>query len=160
MVPAEALRGRGIFAGVPDGKLERFARIGEPIVVKAGEFLFRLGDSAKWLYLIDRGKVDLSVPFHIQGAPREIAIQTAGSGDTLAWSSLVRPHVLTMSARAVENSRLLRFSGEALGSLCHEEAETGLAVIERLTEVVGRRLQQVQAMWIRELQRSIDGSEG
>ncbi len=160
MVPADALRGRGIFAGVPDGRLERFARLGEPVAAKAGEFLFRLGDPAKWLYLIDRGKVDLSVPFRIQGATREIAIQRAVAGDTLAWSSLARPHVLTMSARAVENTQLLQFSGEALGALCHEDAEVGLAVIERLTEVVGRRLHQVQAMWIREIQRGMDVGEG
>ena len=156
MVPADTLRGRGIFAAVPDGRLDRFAALGEPIDLLKGEFLFRLGDRARWLYLIDSGKLDLSIPLKMLGEFNELTIQTSVAGDTVAWSALVKPHLLTMSARAVEDCQLIRFEGEALGVQVREDSGVGLAVMDRLAELIGRRLQQVQAMWIREIQRSID----
>lgn len=157
MLTVEKIATIGIFAEVPQDKLDKFAAIGEFCDVRAGERIFRLGERADYLYVLDDGKVDLTFMLEISETHKEVTVETMESGSTLAWSSLVKPYVLTLSARAVQDSRLIRFPGKDLREIIREEPDVGIQVLNSLCELVGHRLQRFQAMWLIEIQRSVAG---
>lgn len=155
MLAKEKIAAIGIFADVPPENLDRFAAIAEVCEVPAGDHLFRLGERADYLFVLDDGRVDLTFVLEISGERKEVAVETMEPGSTLAWSSLVKPHVLTLSARAVQDSRLIRFPGKALEDIILQEPHVGIKVMRSFCELVGHRLQRFQAMWLLEIQRNL-----
>lgn len=154
-VQVDVLAGVELFRGLPGAALERLAALGEPGPVPSGTALFRLGDPAERLYAIGRGRVALSLPIEVRGAQEELTVDEKGPGEIVGWSALVPPHRSTLSARALIDSELLVFAGAPLLELLGREPEVGYRVMANLGAVIGRRLHQSQAMWLRELQRSV-----
>lgn len=127
---------------------------------RAGEYLFRLGDHTDTIFIVRDGLIDLTIPLMILGVEKEVVIEELAPGDTLAWSTLVRPFKLTMSARAKSSADLVGFSREQLKELFKTHPDLGCVVMTNLTEVISHRLDLTKAMWFAELQRSVDGKYG
>ena len=74
----------------------------------------------------------------------------------VGWSGLVPPHRYTLNASAPLVTELLALPRAAL--LAHFAAcpAVGYVVCRNLAGIVGQRLQVLQAMWLREMQRSLD----
>lgn len=154
-VQVDVLAGVELFRGLPGAALERLAALAEPGPVASGTALFRLGDPAERLYAIARGRVALSLPIEVRGAQEELTVDEKGPGEIVGWSALVPPHRSTLSARALIDSELLVFAGGPLLEVLGREPDLGFRVMANLGAVIGRRLHQSQAMWLRELQRSV-----
>lgn len=120
-----------------------------------GEAIFRLGEEASSLYVVASGGVELTFPLAIMGEMKEVRFQTLGAGQALAWSALVAPHKLTVNARAAQASVLLGFSRETLGQAFTRDPVLGLRVMSNLARVIGFRLHELQALWVREVQRNV-----
>src|SRR5512138_1015803 len=75
----------------------------------AGEPLFRLGGAADALYVVERGRIALSVPMRIRGAEEDVLVEEMGQGETVGWSGLIAPHRFTLDATAAVPSELLAF---------------------------------------------------
>lgn len=151
----ESLREVELFAGLSDAERMAVASTAEERHLAAGETLFRMGDKAEAVYVLLRGRVDLTFPLQILGETREIRFQSLEAGRTLAWSALVPPFRLTMSARATTDVELLALSGERLRRLLAERPSVGRVVMANLAGVVAARFHELQAIWVRELQRSV-----
>jgi len=99
----------------------------------AGEILFRQGDSADGLYVVERGEV--TVTAHGQdGATVELG--KSGAGDVLGEMALVCGGTRTATVMATVDTRLLALPVDAFESLCLGRP----AVAQLLTEVVADRL--------------------
>jgi len=120
-----------------------------------GESIFRLGDEATALHVVAMGAVDLTFPLQVMGEQKDVRFHTLDPGQVLAWSALVPPHKLTMSARAAKQSVLLSFEREPLLKLLADDASLGFPVMSNLARVIGFRLQEQQALWVREVQRNV-----
>lgn len=151
----ESLRDVELFAGLSDAERMAVASTAEERRLPAGEVIFRLGEKAEALHVILRGRVDLTFPLQILGETREIRFQSLDAGRTLAWSALVPPFRLTMSARATTEVELLSIPGERLRRLLAERPSVGRVVMGNLAAVVAARFHELQAIWVRELQRSV-----
>ena len=123
--------------------------------VCTGEYLFLLGAAAEQLYVVLDGGLDLCFPLSIGGEMKDVPVETAGVGNVLGWSCLVKPYRFTLSARATQGSEVAAFARRDLLELFESEPRLGYAVMRRVAELVGLRLLQLQAMWARELQRSM-----
>jgi CRP-like cAMP-binding protein len=144
-----------LFATLSAEQLRRVAACGEARAVSPGVRLFEIGTEGYELYVILRGQVELTFPLLVLGKTREIRFQLLEPGSTLAWSALVPPHRLTMSARAVTEAELCAFPRKALLGLFVSEPALGLAVTARLAQVVATRLLEFQALWVKEMQRNV-----
>lgn len=146
-----------LLQGLEPGAVERLARIARRQSVPRGEFLFLLGDPADRLFVVVKGEVDICFPLSFDGTLRNVAVESLGPGSALGWSALVEPYRFTMSARSGEGCEVAAFHRRELLDLLDADARLGRAFMGRIAEVVSRRLLTLQAMWARELQRTLAG---
>jgi CRP-like cAMP-binding protein len=144
-----------VFAGLAAEQRRSVAAIAVERDAAAGEVLFRMGDLADALYVIRSGRVDLTFPLVVMGQVKETRFQSLEPGRTLAWSALVPPHRLTMSARAATHTQLIGFHRERLERLFDAEPELARVVMSNVARVVATRLHELLALWVREVQRNV-----
>jgi len=152
------LRNAAIFGELHDAEVEHLITVARPRQCHKGEFLFLLGDHADRLYVVLTGRMELTFPLSFNGVVRDVPVESKTPGSALGWSALVKPHRLTLSARAAESCELAAFLRHDLLRVFEAEPRIGCVVMRHLAEVVGRRLLQVQALWARELQRAVTDS--
>ena len=137
MVSSQTLANIGFFTSVEPDFLKEIATLGKLVNLKKGEVLFKQEAHAKNLYVVVEGKLELTIEF------REHLIDTLGPymrGELVGWSALVRPHIYTMGARAVEDTEVICFSGEAIMALMENDKDNGYLMLRKLTELIGERL--------------------
>jgi CRP/FNR family cyclic AMP-dependent transcriptional regulator len=103
-----------------------------------GEVIFREGDPANALYLIESGEVALEATSAGSGPT---TIQILGRGEVLGWSWLFPPFAWHFQARATQPTRALCCDGGHLLVQAEEHPEFGYDVIRRITQILIRRLQ-------------------
>lgn len=144
-----------LFADLSRDQRREVAALAIPRACPGGARLFEAGDEARELYVVCRGQVELTFPLQVLGRPREIRFQVLEQGSTLAWSALVSPHRLTMSARAVGDAEVCAFPRQGLTRLFEADPVIGRVVITRLAQVIAARLVEFQALWVKEMERNV-----
>lgn len=125
------------------------------IRLSSGEPLFRLGAEADRLFLVERGRVALTLPLHVYDREEDLLVEERETGQTLGWSALIPPHRFTLAATALVETDVLVFMRDALLDHLAAHPEVGYHVARNVAAIVGQRLQVVQAMWLREMQRMV-----
>lgn len=148
----QVLSQSAIFEGISLKAIEEVCSRGREISLEAGHTLFERDQEADELMIIEEGVVDLVFPVQIVSVTREVTLESVQAGDVVAWSSLVHPHRFTLSARCAGRCVLTCLSRDSLHAFFEVDPQTRYLFMRNLAEVIGRRLQAMQAMWIRELQ--------
>jgi CRP/FNR family cyclic AMP-dependent transcriptional regulator len=104
---------------------------------KAGQVIFREGESANRFYVIEHGKVALESS--TLGEP--VRIEEIGDGDLLGWSWLFPPYAWHFGARALEDTTAIFFYGTVLRDYCEKDNSLGFELFKRMSVVMLRRLQ-------------------
>lgn len=155
MSALDVMREAELFAGLSAPQRAALAAHAHERRARAGDVLFKLGDAAEHFYVIVDGRVELTFPLLVLGEPKEARFQTLERGRTVAWSALVPPHRLTTSGRAGTDATLLAFHhGEVMATL-EAEPQIGRIVMANLARVVAGRLQEMLALYAREVQRGV-----
>jgi CRP-like cAMP-binding protein len=144
-----------LLAGLAPEQAARVLALGTPVTLGAGEMLFDLGAEADALYVIDRGRIVLSLPIRVGGREEHVLIEERQAGQALGWSALIPPHRFTLRATAPLDTVVTAWPREALLERFALEPEVGYAVMRNVARVTGQRLQLFQAMWLREMQRTV-----
>lgn len=155
MTDPGALKDAELFAGLSDSQRLGVAALARERRASAGETLFRVGEPAEAFYVIVRGRVELVFPLTIMGETREVRFRSLEAGRTLAWSALVPPHRLTLSARAGTDAELLAFDRVATMQALRAQPDVGRLVMSNLAGVVATRFHEMLALWVREVQRNV-----
>ena len=142
--------------GLSPAEEDEVLALGAHVTLPSGGSLFRLGDAADRLFLIERGRIRLSFPMLLRGQQEDVLFEEQGCGETVGWSAMVPPYRFTLSATAPLETELIALSREALTAFCEDEPEIGRRISLNLAILVGQRLQLVQAMWMREIQRTVE----
>lgn len=150
MVNADLLKGLA-----PD-ESERVLALGKRVLLTAGAELFHLGDTADSIYLVSRGRLRLTLPMRVRNREEDVMVEEPTSGQTVGWSALIPPHRYTLTATAPLETEVIALPREALNRYFAEHPETGYIVSCNLSCVIGERLQILQAMWLREIQRMVE----
>jgi CRP-like cAMP-binding protein len=145
-----------LFEELGPSYVSRVAMLAEQRTLAAGERLFELGAEAAHVYVVVEGTVELCLPLSIHGAIKEVVVESQGPGTTIGWSAFVKPYRFRLAARAAGPVVVAVFDRQALLRLIELDAVFGRVLLTRIAETIGRRLLTVQALWARELQRSVD----
>jgi CRP-like cAMP-binding protein len=121
----------------------------------AGEVLFRLGDDADWIYAIEWGRVALTLPMRVRDRDQDVLLEERLPGEIVGWSALIAPHRMTLTATAMSDTQLMAIPRRPLGELLTARPDIGYPLMLSIGVVLGHRLQVVQAMWLREMQRVV-----
>jgi len=143
-----------VFQGISPEAREDLCARGRRLTLEAGHKLFDRNQDANELMIVLEGIVELFFPVQIMGVTRELTLETKGAGDMVAWSALVSPYKLTLSARCAGDCKLIALSRDALLSYFDAAPQVGSLFMRNLAGVIGRRLQALQTIWVRELQAS------
>ena len=100
-----------------------------------GAFLFHAGDPAGCLYILQEGRVRLSMR-----GTGHIAHIVSDPGDAIGWSSMVAQDIYTASAECIVPVRVLKFEKQKLAEVLQKDPVGGFAFYKRLAEIIGRRL--------------------
>jgi CRP-like cAMP-binding protein len=146
--------------GLSPVEVDQVLALGTRIRVPSGSSLFQLGDPADRIFLTVRGRIHLTVPILLRGRKEEILIEERSPGQMLGWPAVVPPHRSTVSARAPLETEVIALSREALLAYFESSPAIAYKVSLNVAIVIGHRLQLVQAMWLREMQRTIELRSG
>jgi len=144
-----------LLAGLAEDAAAGIVALGSRVSLAAGAVLFNLGDTADSLFLIERGRIALSMPMQVRGREEDLLVEERLPGQGLGWSALIPPHRFTLKATAPLETELLALPRSALLDYFAARPAVGYAVTRNLAAVVGQRLQVFQAMWLREMQRVV-----
>ncbi len=112
---------------------------------KAGESIFRQGEVGVGMYVLLHGALDIFVDsFSSDSLPvRSQLVTRLRGGDFLGELSLVEPNSRrTATAIAAEESSLIGFFKPDLFEILDRQPATGVKILLRLGEVLGRRLKE------------------
>jgi CRP-like cAMP-binding protein len=151
----EFVKDAELFAGLSEEQARAVAAVARERKAAAGDVLFRLGDLSDSFFVVCRGRVDLTLPLLVMGETKETRFQSLEARGTLAWSALVPPHRLTMSARATTDVEMLAFERGRMLDLFEKQPVIGRVVMSNLAGVVAARLHELLALWVREVQRNV-----
>lgn len=144
-----------LLAGLEERDADTVRGLGTPRSLAPGDTLFRMGDAADRLYLIDRGRIALTLPMLVLGGEEHVLIEERKAGQTVGWSAMIPPHRFTLEAKAVVETDVLELPRDALSAQFAIRPHVGYMVMRNVAAVIGQRLQVIEAMWLREMQRVV-----
>jgi CRP-like cAMP-binding protein len=144
-----------LLAGLTPGDAADVLALGSRVSLAVGEVLFNLGDVADRLFVVERGRIDLSLPMQVRGQESDVLVEERLPGQALGWSALIPPHRFTLKAVAPLETLLLAFPRSALVEHFTARPLVGYTVTRNVAAIVGQRLQVFEAMWLREMQRVV-----
>lgn len=99
--------------------------------------IFEQGDPANFLYILVEGEV---VVHYKPYDGTTITVTHIHPGGVFGWSSAMGRDVYTSGALSLSACQAYRIRGIDLRKLCEENPETGIVILEQLTEVIAERL--------------------
>ena len=141
--------------GLSSAEVDQVLELGTRLVVPSGTLLFRLGDTADRLFLIERGGIRLTLPMEIRGQEQDILVEERFPGQTVGWSALIPPYRFTLSATASSDTEVIALPRESLRTHFATHPEAGCKLALNLAVVIGHRLQLFQTIWLREMERTV-----
>lgn len=146
-----------IFSGFSKELNTLMAQHIEVLDCDGGEPVFQDGEEATHLYGVVTGEVNLilfardeklitDVKFeeyaHVETEvfEREIIVDSIGPGEVFGWSALTPSGRFTSKAVCSERTRLIAFPAAMLRNIFFEYPEIGYPFMERLADVISRRL--------------------
>jgi CRP-like cAMP-binding protein len=141
---ADLLSQSEVFSELSDETLAEIARLCREIALAKGEFVFRIGDPSKELYILAQGCVDLG--FGATTADSSTAGAIREPGDAFGWGALVgENNYRLINAVCLEQTRLVTIDGLALMRLL-EVSSGGFAFLRKLLGIILNRIVSLAAV--------------
>jgi len=127
-----------LFNGIAAGTMEALTALAKREEFEAGSVIYRPGDPAQDLFVLDSGRVEFLLG-------RDERVNPAGfmlnKGEVFGWAALLenQPQRIA-SARVLEKSALLRLNGKAVLKLLESDPASGFLVMRRLSGLIARFL--------------------
>lgn len=142
--------------GVNAADAARITALGSRTTISTGAPLFELGADAHDVFLIERGRIALTLPMRIGAHNEDVLVEERAAGQMVGWSGLIPPHRFTLKASAQVETEVLVLPRAPLLQFFEANPAVGYVVHRNLASLIGERLQIFQAMWLREMQRFVE----
>jgi CRP-like cAMP-binding protein len=133
----EVMRSIQFCANLSAPTARKLADLLSPRLYSAGSVIFDEGSQNPWLYLIADGEVALEMCVPARGCTR---ILTLGTGDLLAWSSVLGGGRMTAGARALTDAQVLVAPAQAVLDLCSADHAFGFEFFQSVAAALSKRL--------------------
>ncbi len=152
MGTVETLQRCEIFLGLDNDDLQKITGLCScrEIICRPPELIFRSGDPADNLYVLEEGMVDLvvRVPPEAAEPSEETVVCTIGKGGIFGWPSIVPPHVFSLTARVREPARVVVINGTEVRELFKQYPHIGYEVIQGLLRVIASRFRTIEQLLV------------
>jgi CRP/FNR family cyclic AMP-dependent transcriptional regulator len=137
----EHIEAVAIFRGLSDDQIATVLELSKHETLPSGTTVFRQGDEAERLYIVDSGRVAINTSIQ-DGKWAPVCIVSAGG--IFGWSCLVPPYQLTASATTFEETKVTLFEGKALRELFSREPAIGYVMIQNVGGLISSRLKNAR----------------
>lgn len=124
-----------LFKGVPSHVIDEIAGLATELSVPGGHVLFQKGDPADFLYILENGRVEIT----LEGR-EQISFRSDESGYVFGWSSMVEPKHYTATAKSLEETKVIKIDGDRLLRVFERHPSEGLIIMKRFAGVIAGRL--------------------
>jgi CRP/FNR family cyclic AMP-dependent transcriptional regulator len=139
VVYAEKVKKGALFQGLSEGEIQQVLSIGDSRIYEPGDVVFKEGDEAVHIYIVEQGKLAVRTP---EGKTAYVA----SDGDVLGWSSLMLPYRRTASAAAAEKSRVIVLDQARLQEFCAQQPSIGYKITQNVGRIMAARIRTAKAM--------------
>jgi toluene monooxygenase system ferredoxin subunit len=127
-----------LFHGLAQPIVEKLAALARREVHEAGDVLYRPGDPADDLFVLDSGRVEFLIGRGERTSPGGFMLK---KGEVFGWAALLEGYPARIaSARCLEPSELLRINGESALRVLESDPSSGFVVMRRLAALIARYL--------------------
>jgi len=97
MISANHLKEFAFFKGFSDQELTKLSGVASEETVPAGTQMYKNGDPARGLFLVQEGKVVLVMDSNLgpHRPPMQVTVDVVTKGESMGWSAVVEPYVYT-----------------------------------------------------------------
>jgi len=147
MLEIEDLKSIIMLSDLNDSMLEKMFKLTKKTNYSSGEYIFKEGDYAESLYSVIEGKVGLELQ---KNTSTLVMINTITRGYSLGFSALVdtEQKKYASHAKALTDTKLLKWNGEDLRKLFHKDYEMGYLLMKRISKIAKKRLQVRNAQFL------------
>lgn len=124
-----------LFLGIRKDLLEEIYRDVIEETHEKGAFVFLEDDPAGFFYILQEGRLRLSV-----GGRGRIAYILSRPGDVFGWSGLVDRATYTVSAECLAPTRVSKLQGKRLDEILERDPASGLVFFRGLARLIDQRL--------------------
>ena len=152
MVEISQLAEFSFFKNFNKDQLKKLASMATEESYKAGTQMYQSGDVARSLYLVKEGKVALLMDNYMGPGkpPMPVTIDIPTKGESMGWSAVVEPFMYTLTARCMDDTKLISFDSSQLRKLMDEDANVGFRVMQAVARVMSSRLTHTRIILVGE----------
>lgn len=152
MTAQKRLRECQVFSVLTNAELEKIASLVLEKEYEAGTTIFKGGDSAEELLVLQEGKIvlQMTLPKARMQMSRKVTIDIVTRNEAVGWSVMVEPYVYTFTAVCLQEVKALSISGIKLRWLLQDDPKIGYNVLKGLIKVVASRLDETRQLLISE----------
>ena len=132
-----ALKDHSIFSALDPEELEFLAGAATTEHMEPGHVVFRLGERARYFYLILSGEIAIEIPA-IEGPT--LFLQHLKPGQVLGWSWLIPPYQWSFMARTEQPAEVIRFDGAVVLERCESDPSFGYHLLRAFSAMMSERL--------------------
>ncbi|HSK62942.1 MAG TPA: DUF1003 domain-containing protein [Pyrinomonadaceae bacterium] len=148
----EALRSVPLFASLDDDAARDLRNLLSEKTVVQNTRLFRQGDRGDAMYLIESGRVRISIRDHDE---QELVLAELAQGDFFGEMSIIDGRQRSADAQVIEDSRLAVLSREAFLSFVRTNPDVALEMLSALTD----RLRRTDELLRSRVSRNVNDEE-
>ncbi|MFC2007151.1 Crp/Fnr family transcriptional regulator [Chloroflexota bacterium] len=137
MTKMEVLKRCPFVRELNDEQLEVMAKICHQEVYEVGEFLGKQGRVGEKIFIIEEGLVGMYMEL---GPMNERLLQSASNFEAVGWGAMLAPYRNTVTAKAIETTKVLAFNGRELMDMCEKNTSIGYKVYGGVASVIAVRL--------------------
>jgi len=127
-----------LFNGIGGATLEALAGLARREEFAAGAVLYKPGDRAEDFFVLESGRIEFQIGRDEHANPAGFMLKR---GEVFGWAALLDNQPLRIaSARALEDSVLLRVNGKQALQLLEADPSSGFVVMRRLSSLIARFL--------------------
>lgn len=152
MTSNQSLRECQVFRRLTDEHLKKVEGLCSREVYEAGGYIFRSGDTAESLFVLEEGKIALQLELPMRHAElrKRVTVDTIAKSEFFGWSSLVEPYVYTLTAICLRQATVLVINAAKLSSLFQANFAIAYEVLYGVVNVMGARLHDTMQLLVTE----------
>ena len=152
MVSASQLKDYAYFKGFGPGELEKLAAVAKEETYEAGVQMYKNGDPARSLFLIQEGKVILVMDSYLgpQRPPMQVTVDVVTRGESMGWSAVVEPYIYTLGALCIDRAKTIALDAAELRKLMDADPALGYRIMKATAQVIANRLTHTRIILVGE----------
>ena len=140
-VDVAKLKASDLLGVLETSELQDIAAIAHEKQFEAGQIIFKPGDKADEIYIVEEGRVSIEIEV---GSSERIGVYVLGPGEFFGYPALLSSRAYTTFGVCLERTKLIAIPGEKLLSLLEKDPAKGCKVLRRLAELIAKKLAETR----------------